>query len=437
MTRWTERQVLEAAPDQSSLAAARRLARPGPWSEAGSTETLVWGRCQGSAATPYQVSVDLTGPAYRCTCPSRKFPCKHALALLLMWVHGDGVVETEGAAAGFAREWAEQRASSAAGSAVRAATKAPVDPEARQRRRQARLALMDAGMEDFRTWLEDLVRGGLAAARHRGYAYWDAAAARLVDAQLPGLAGEVRQMGSDVHARPDWAEHLLSRLGRWWTAAQAWSRRERLDPVTAADLRVVVGWPVPTEEVRADRGSVVAGRWLVLGAHRTDDGRLQQQRTWLASAADGQVVQLLDFAAGGQPLPVARLTGSVLEGPLALYPGSPVRRAVFDAEPVDAGQMADLPGGGTLDDARQRLADLLAGNPWALRAPVVLRSVRASVAGALVPADEGVRRLPWADDAPWTLLALSGGHEVDLFGELEAGHLRPLSAVVDGEVVGL
>jgi uncharacterized Zn finger protein len=27
------------------------------------------------------VSVDLSGPAFRCTCPSRKFPCKHGLAL--------------------------------------------------------------------------------------------------------------------------------------------------------------------------------------------------------------------------------------------------------------------------------------------------------------------------------------------------------------------
>jgi hypothetical protein len=439
LTRWTERQVLEAAPDQSSVAAARRLARPGPWSETGSTDTLVWGRCQGSGKNPYQVSVDLTGPAYRCSCPSRKFPCKHALALLLLWVHGDGAVETD-AAADFAREWAEQRATSAADKAVRDAgrTSAPADPGAQERRRQARLSLMDAGMEDFRTWLEDLVRGGTAAARHRGYTYWDTAAARLVDAQLPGLATEVRLMGSDVHARPDWAEHLLARLGRWWTAAQAWGRRRELDPTTLADLRVVLGWPVPTEEVRADRGSVISGRWSVLGAHRTDDGRLLSQRTWLASEDDGRLVQVLDFAAGGQPLPVARLTGSVLQGDLALYPGSGTRRALFDGEPVAAGQLADLPGGGTLEDALRTFADLLAVNPWVLRAPVVLRSVGATVDGACVPTtDGGSVLLPWADGTPWTLLALTGGTDADLFGEFEGGRLRPLSTAVEGEVVGL
>lgn len=84
MKRWTPQQVAGAAPDASSLAAARRLARPGPWSETGSTETLLWGKCQGSGRTPYQVSIDLTGPAFRCSCPSRKFPCKHGLGLMVL-----------------------------------------------------------------------------------------------------------------------------------------------------------------------------------------------------------------------------------------------------------------------------------------------------------------------------------------------------------------
>ncbi|MFC6750247.1 SWIM zinc finger family protein [Deinococcus aquaticus] len=44
----------------------------------------LWGECQGSGQTPYLTGVDLSGPAFRCSCPSRKFPCKHALALLLL-----------------------------------------------------------------------------------------------------------------------------------------------------------------------------------------------------------------------------------------------------------------------------------------------------------------------------------------------------------------
>ena len=49
--------MLALAPDDSSRKAARGLAKPGPWSELGSTDALVWGKCQGSGKTPYQVIV--------------------------------------------------------------------------------------------------------------------------------------------------------------------------------------------------------------------------------------------------------------------------------------------------------------------------------------------------------------------------------------------
>ena len=42
------------------------------------------GACQGSGSKPYQVQIDLAEPAFKCSCPSRKFPCKHALGLLLI-----------------------------------------------------------------------------------------------------------------------------------------------------------------------------------------------------------------------------------------------------------------------------------------------------------------------------------------------------------------
>src|SRR6478609_7474157 len=107
--RWTQQQVIDLAPDPKAVVAARKLAKPGPWSDTGSTETLVWGKCQGSGSTPYQVSVDLTGPAFKCTCPSRKFPCKHGLALLLLWVEGDGSVAELNEPSAFAQEWQEAR----------------------------------------------------------------------------------------------------------------------------------------------------------------------------------------------------------------------------------------------------------------------------------------------------------------------------------------
>ena len=153
------------------------------------------------------------------------------------------------------------------------------DPVAQAKRLEERLTLMSDGLDDFRRWLGDLARNGLAGARQQPYAYWDDAAARLVDAQVPDLADRVRRMGSAVSARSDWADHLLAEVGRWWCATNAWRRREVLDGADLGNLRAFLGWPFTADEARS--WPTTSGSWLVLGVHRTEEGRLQEQRTWL------------------------------------------------------------------------------------------------------------------------------------------------------------
>ena len=82
----TTDQVLALAPDPASAKAGSALATPRKWSNTGrdAESRMVWGECAGSGANPYRTQADLSEPAFRCTCPSRKFPCKHSLALLLL-----------------------------------------------------------------------------------------------------------------------------------------------------------------------------------------------------------------------------------------------------------------------------------------------------------------------------------------------------------------
>ncbi|NEA50591.1 SWIM zinc finger family protein, partial [Streptomyces sp. SID10815] len=110
--RRTADQVLALAPDDASRRAGSRLATAGPWSAAGSSdEGAVWGLCEGSGKKPYRTVVDLAdgaAPAYTCTCPSRKFPCKHALGLLLLWA-GDEAAAPAGQAPDWAKQWLSGR----------------------------------------------------------------------------------------------------------------------------------------------------------------------------------------------------------------------------------------------------------------------------------------------------------------------------------------
>src|SRR5437870_5466593 len=136
--RWTVEQVLTLAPDASAQKGARSLATPRPWRATGFSDgdpPTLWGLCQGSGANPYQACVDLAEPAYRCSCPSRKFPCKHAIGLLLLW-SGGGVAPAEPPA--WVAQWQAARAERQQTAAVRAtrSTNPASTAQSQQRRRQ-------------------------------------------------------------------------------------------------------------------------------------------------------------------------------------------------------------------------------------------------------------------------------------------------------------
>jgi hypothetical protein len=430
--RWTVDDVLRLAPDATSAGAARRLSLSGIWSQLGSSGSLVWGRCQGSAREPYQVTVDLTEPSFRCTCPSRKQPCKHGLALLMLWASGDGSVTEESRPA----EWVNRLAAHTPGP-ERAA--APPDPAAQAKRLAERMAKMSAGVEEFERWLLDLVRQGLASARHQPFAFWDTAAARLVDAQLPGLAERVRAIPAVLHSADDWAERLLVELARGYLAVSAWERHHDLADDLASDLRVVLGWPRRTEEVLAS-GERVTDRWAVIGLRQEADARLQSQRTWLAGETSGRLAMVLDFAAAGATLAVAQVLGSLIQAELAFYPGSEPRRAMFTGERDVVGSTTALPGTG-IAAALDRSATWFAANPFLDRVPMALTKV-VPVAGTetgrhVVVDGDGVALPLDRDGGVLLLLALSGGQPVDVFGEWDGHGLLPVTVVANGAMVAL
>src|SRR5689334_9069774 len=159
MSPLTVAQVLALSPDDASSKAARGLVKPAKWVTFGAAEQGLWGECQGSGAKPYQVMVDANGSGSKCSCPSRKFPCKHGLALMLMHAEGTG---------GFAKdpppwliEWIESRRERAEKQVAKkeaAADAPPPDPAKAAKRQEVRLDKMRAGAAYLELWMRDLVR---------------------------------------------------------------------------------------------------------------------------------------------------------------------------------------------------------------------------------------------------------------------------------------
>ena len=81
----TEEQIIQLAPDAASVKAGKGLATRAKWVLLEHSDRAIWGHCQGSGKTPYQTVIDTKNVAFKCSCPSRKFPCKHGLGLLFLY----------------------------------------------------------------------------------------------------------------------------------------------------------------------------------------------------------------------------------------------------------------------------------------------------------------------------------------------------------------
>jgi hypothetical protein len=425
--------VLRLAPDTAAGQAALGLPASA-WTGIGRSGSQVWGRCQGSRATTYEVVLDVGSHTWVCSCPSRKAPCKHALGLLLRW--SDGAVGEESPPEFVARRLGGRQAAS-----EKAAARTPgqvADPEAAAARAAARAQRVADGLEELSTWIGDQVRTGLAGLERGGYAAVEAVAARMVDAQAPGVASLLRRIPGEL-TQDGWPERVLEQLAALHLLVQAHRRLGELPADLAATVRSHVGYPVSRADVLAQPG--VEDDWLAVGQVDTIESRLESRRVWLWGRRSQRWALWLTFVPpGGTPDTTVTL-GSRFTGRLHFYPGAaPLRAVVGEAsEPGAAGpdehRGSWWPPADDLRQARRRFAELLAADPWATRLPVVLGV-------APVPAEEdGDRwRLRDIDGAccellsggggePWPLVAQARGRCVPVMAEWSVGGARPLAVL--------
>ncbi|MFJ2816740.1 SWIM zinc finger family protein [Streptomyces sp. NPDC087294] len=433
--RWTADQVLALAPDAPSRKAGSKLGAAGPWSGAGrGDEGAVWGLCQGSGGKPYRTAVDLAdaaGPAFTCSCPSRKFPCKHALGLLLLWAGGEDAVPV-GQPPDWAREWVAGRRERAEGKGADAASGAgsgAADPEAARRRAERRAERISAGTAELEQRLADLVRGGLAGAEQAGYGPWEETAARMVDAQAPGLASRVRELGAIPASGPGWPVRLLEECALLHLLDRGWQRRADLPEGLAATVRSRVGLPTSAE------GPPVRDDWLVLAQYDTADARLTTRRIWLYGAGTGRTVLLLSYGAAGRAPEVALPVGLASDAEVAAYPGTGQLRGALGRQFAPPSPTSTRPPGVTTATAAARYGAALRDDPWLESVPVTLDRVIPTPDGDawhLADADEdnALPLTPAARSRPglWRLVALSGGAPIKVFGEYGPQGFTPLTA---------
>lgn len=422
---WTEDQVRSLSPDASSFSAARRLVSR--LRDTGTQGDAIWGLCQGSGSRPYQTVVDVSGPAYKCSCPSRKFPCKHALSLLLAWA--SGAVPQADSIANFALEWISAR--SAKKSDRDAAAPKNVNPATVEQRRMR----VTAGLAELDVWLTDQVRAGLAHS-DRSFTAFEAIAARMVDAQAPAIAATLRQLPTAVVTKTHWPEILLREYARLHLLVRAHRTLDTLPAPTQAGVRSHVGYPMRAETVRAE--PQVRDRWMVLARRTTEENQLHTRRSWLYGRATKRWAMLVEHSfgtpsfSGEVPAP-----GAEIDADVHYYPGAVPLRAQWGATHGPRQPFTTIPHpAGTIAATLDAHADALAADPWLRSWPTLLTDVTPAASGSnwqLVDA-EGTALPLSAGARPWSLLAISGGHPVTVIGDWTADGFEPASVFAAGQV---
>nr|WP_041757301.1 SWIM zinc finger family protein [Bradyrhizobium sp. ORS 278] len=413
----TRERIEGLAPDQASLGAALKLVKPASWPVlAASTDAeVLWGECQGSGATPYRVVTAADGGGYKCTCPSRKFPCKHVLAVL--WLRVDKPERFESASP---PQWVEDWSARRRGSSGRppgrpkpdgeeasaapsldaaladAAAPAPVDPKAaaraeaqRERIKAERETAILAGLVELDRWITDQLNQGLADFATRAAAAARTLSTRLVDAKAGGLAARLDQLGTELFRASDdrRADVAIERLGAMTLIASAYRHQDRLPAPLREDVRRAVGWSVRREELLADVTAPRASSVWIVAANLSEvqPDKLRRLETWLVNARDDisqpRAAVLIDFvpvSGGGAGFPFA--PGETIEGEVVFYPSAAPLRGLLASRKTaaPASWPRPLPG---LTPGLQDYAAKLASLPWLERWPLLLSDVALRTAG--------------------------------------------------------
>ncbi len=95
-----EEYINQLAPNQSAVTNGWGLVKKNKFVKLNISEdgTIIFGECSGSGSSNYNTSADFIkpeSPVFRCSCPSRQFPCKHALGLMYAYVSGKSFEKAE------------------------------------------------------------------------------------------------------------------------------------------------------------------------------------------------------------------------------------------------------------------------------------------------------------------------------------------------------
>lgn len=486
---WTIDFVEQQAPDTASVKAGYKQANVAKWiglskCDSNGLGSVLWGEIKGSGSKAYRTQIDLNGPAFKCSCPSRKFPCKHGIGLGLVYAN-TATAFTEQSMPEWVESWINkrrERAQKKSGKPTNEAdptknleshdssnlSQSPLSAEelealqkkakAKAKRLENRKQKVTQGLIDLELRLQDLLRNGLISIKEP-YSYWEQVGARLVDAQASALAKRVRLIPVDAQT----PQAQLQELAYLNLICVAWRQRDNLSDHELADLKTAIGFSSSQDELMQKEG--LSDHWLLCGVQKEQEQQLSVLKQWLYGVESGQLKLHLSYAFYNQAHPYHFHYSQLFNAELCSYDGFQNQRVVIKAHQLlDKEQQAqlassdlahhkdcilnhqhqDLRGFTCLNDLLLMHAQHLAAQPWSSQRAYLLKNLLLCEAQDSVFAYDQANtnayyQVSLSKEAVWQILATTGGmpaHYATLW-DSQKKKLTLLSLFYNGEIYPL
>ena len=441
---FTEEQVAQLAPDASSLKAGKDLANERKWLNYQLNDRVLWGEVQGSGKDPYRTQIDLRQIAFKCSCPSRKFPCKHGLGLLFLVARKNGEITRSDAEPTWVNEWITKR-SEKAETKVEKEDSVEIDSKKlekqakdKEKRQTERLFKVQAGVAELDLWIRDMVRTGFVSLPEKGTAYFEKMAARLIDAQATGLATMVKEFTKiNFYAGTAWQSASLALAAKIHLQIEAFKNLEKLPPLLQEEIKSRMGWNLQQKELlEGSESETLSDDWLIIGRKTSLEDDITVQKNWLYGCSSKRYALILNFAYKNAVIETLLVPASITHADLVFYPSNLPFRAIIKQQSTSSTTLPSMfVGLPNWEEAQHQYASTLAQNPWADDVPQFVENLM------LVPHQNGwllkdvegtLMELSTNFDEQkiYHLLAIVGGKPFSMFALRHQNEIEPLGILL-------
>ena len=328
---FTPAQIETIAPNPNAFKAGNKLSAPAKWTEFGHSQRAIWGVIKGSGKKPYYTEIDLQDVAYKCSCPSRQFPCKHSVALMLLFAGLSNKEQSD--EPDWVTEWLDkrQKKTEPKEEKIRTPEEEKKNALAKEKRQENTTKSVDDGIQELTRWLSDLIRAGLLELPNKPPRYFDTIAARMIDAKARGLAGLIKSLGQiNFSSTDEWLDEATNIIGKLNLLIQSWKNINNLPEDWQISVKNLIGWNQYSKELLADKqATVIKDHWIVLGQEKEEVSGLITLKTWLWGIKSGKSALVINSSYGSSPLENTMIVGSVINAEVAFFPGHTHQRGII------------------------------------------------------------------------------------------------------------